>query len=38
MGERGLHQTVRTAEPSTTEELTAALTEIVWKILYQDTR
>jgi AcrR family transcriptional regulator len=38
MGERGLHQAVRIADPDTTEALTAALTEVVWKVLYQNTR
>jgi AcrR family transcriptional regulator len=38
MGERGLHQAVRIADPDATEELTAALTQVVWKILYQNTR
>ena len=38
MGERGLHQAVRRADPDATETLTAALTEVIWNVLYKDTR
>lgn len=36
MGERGLHQGLRVVDADETEALTAALTDLLWKMLYAD--